>query len=108
VKSLGEFRTKPFSPREKQIAECLLEGLDARAMSKRLGVTHQYIRNLIRGMGHKLHIDNRKFHVSVRIAYLMAVQRRLIAPLSSISFGSAFALRDGMRPKEDTGPVSAD
>ena len=62
-----------------QVIDLLLEGKKQAEIAKMLGVTIFSIRNALQRIGKKLQIDCKLYNLEVRIVYLAARQRGLIA-----------------------------
>lgn len=70
VRQLDEDRMiAELTPRERQILDCVVNGMDARSIGEHLGITHATARNYVQRILNKLGARNKAEAVSVALTY---------------------------------------
>lgn len=65
----GDRIIESLSPREREILRCVVDGLDARSIAARVGVTHATARNYVQRILTKLGVRNKAEAVNVALSY---------------------------------------
>ena len=63
-----------FTPRELAVIDNLCEALDNRGIAEKMGISTMSVKHHIQSIGEKMGIDREKYHVRIRIVYLMFLQ----------------------------------
>lgn len=67
-----------FTPREQQVIDCLFQAMCQKEIASELNMAVRTVKRHIRVIAAKLRIDYRKFHLRVRIVYLLSQRSQYV------------------------------